>query len=778
MTTLAEAVNQMIEVIGRFRQLLTDLASWAMGTATGGPNADGNYPFKMPDGTTIPVPSPALLKVTAKSARDYSTDNWLYLSEPAERIQMALEAAFDDRKDVWIPRKETPYVFEHEGLYYPEEDGEWRRAMMKLRSGVSIRSNGATLKLTEGRTNPPGFFMQRYADDEILTDIDLIGLRFDGGWRQIDPNIIDLKERYSFDNYAQKVDTSSDTPWDVTQIAHAVSIWRGRNIRAAGCEFKRVLGYGLALGQTTWAGIAGITYPRYHGVENAQAWFNDFEDCYHGGVFLPTTWGGSSVQYNKARGDGYYVAFVDVERHHTNDETTDVTIAHNDVDFSGGYCPIAYGHDAKGNPIPDAYGRTFLARYRRAVSLGSFQPTTTALSRGHNVLYNRVRQGMLECYGHRDTIVHGNDIETLIYEDLSEAEEYPAYFNLITPHAIRFYANNNADDLSGCRITGNKVKADIAGYGGHIYRYENIVERDNQIEGPRSGAWRLQHTSGQYGGGKVKNIGLEAAPAPVYQLEGGRGPVIITAPNVEDNRVVVIPGPGPTDPPAAIIPHYGTASLARLVGAMSQPVKITGYSGFRDFTSDKMFETESQNAARLEEWGNGNGGFQTPGIQVGDGTGSLAQHFVSGIDQAAFIDFWNGSFEQPRLFVGVPAGDRYGFVMLAFKPSGTADLVAQFNGVTRAWNFLAGRFNIRGDWQNPLGFVGGRKLWMDADGMMKLNFTDPTWGGDGDTVMLKVPVPSAYNAPGLPGMYAVGGGWEYTCTAKDTWVRKSVGSTW
>lgn len=57
MTTLPEAVAQMIVVITNFAHLTDELADWVTGTVAG-TDGTGLYPFTQPDGTVIKVPSP------------------------------------------------------------------------------------------------------------------------------------------------------------------------------------------------------------------------------------------------------------------------------------------------------------------------------------------------------------------------------------------------------------------------------------------------------------------------------------------------------------------------------------------------------------------------------------------------------------------------------------------------------------------------------------------------------------------------------------------------
>ncbi|PZU13825.1 MAG: hypothetical protein DI606_04465 [Sphingobium sp.] len=772
MTELVDATAALVAATGHLVTTKAQVTDWATGTATGGPQNNGRYPFTAADGTDVFVPSPALLAATFDKGRNISTDEFWYLAEPADRIQAAIDKAFVEGKDVFIPRRADPYVFNHPGLYYPAEDGEWRRGMVKLRNGVSVRSNGAVLKHADGRINPPGFFMQRYVDDSSLENIEIDGIMFDGGWRMIDPNIADLRQRYSFDNYVQKVNLSSGTPWDVTQIGHVISIWRGRNITVRRCRFQNVLGYGVALGTTTWEGIANQTYPRFHGVGYSHVEECQFHNCYHGGVFFPASWE-CSVKKCFFDGDGYYVAAIDCERHHANDEVTNITIDDNTFDFSNGYGPLSEGHDSNGNRITydKAYGRTYLFRTRLACSMGWFAGGDNELSRGHKFVNNRIVQGQLQVFGHRDVAIDNNTFDAE-FEDMSESVAYPPWYNLVAEQLfIRIYSNGKETDLTGVTVTNNTMRGDIQSWGIHAYRYEGLIDASNTIIGPRRGAIRRQHCSGSSTGLFVRNIGTEAAPAPVIQLEGGRGPTTIIAPEVEDDRVTVIPGPTPTSPPTSITTHYGIASLVRMVDSMYNRVKVFGASGFQQYTV-KKFDTQPANANYLEEWGNGgNATFTTPNLIIGNGDADISAHFMTGVDKSGFIQWWNGSYQQPRMFAGAPSGDKYGFVMLSFKDAGGADVVAQFNGETRAWNFFGGGFNIRGQWDKPLGFIGGKKLWIDGDGVMRTSWNNPTWAGEGDPFVQRVAPPAVWNSPGFAGQMAADANYSYLCVANNNWKR-------
>lgn len=64
-TSWAEAAAQMIAVVGRLAALEGELNAWSSGTATGGPNGDGRYPFSQPDSTVVLVPCVAAIVAAA-----------------------------------------------------------------------------------------------------------------------------------------------------------------------------------------------------------------------------------------------------------------------------------------------------------------------------------------------------------------------------------------------------------------------------------------------------------------------------------------------------------------------------------------------------------------------------------------------------------------------------------------------------------------------------------------------------------------------------------------
>lgn len=55
----AELLARVTDLLGRRKLSQVEFATWLSGTATGGPNGDGLYPFTAPDDTVLLVPSPA-----------------------------------------------------------------------------------------------------------------------------------------------------------------------------------------------------------------------------------------------------------------------------------------------------------------------------------------------------------------------------------------------------------------------------------------------------------------------------------------------------------------------------------------------------------------------------------------------------------------------------------------------------------------------------------------------------------------------------------------------
>ena len=112
----AEEAAAMVAATQAFVGKAAEVTAWGTGTANGGPNGDGRYPFVAPDGTAVMVPSPLKVEAIAAAggggsgggalASDYDCDLHLtYGVKDGESLSAALQAFFDDdsKHSLFIP---------------------------------------------------------------------------------------------------------------------------------------------------------------------------------------------------------------------------------------------------------------------------------------------------------------------------------------------------------------------------------------------------------------------------------------------------------------------------------------------------------------------------------------------------------------------------------------------------------------------------------------------------------------------------------------------------
>ncbi|MEA3390014.1 MAG: hypothetical protein U9R64_12190 [Pseudomonadota bacterium] len=123
MTSWAEAAEQMIAVVSRLSSLQGELQVWSTGSAIGGPNGNGDYPFTQPDGVVIMVPCPQKLLVA-------HGDPAAILPQLQQLVQQAQVAAAAGRQMA----VETGYVY------------RWRDSAKRLLGGFLRDGTFAPLK--------------------------------------------------------------------------------------------------------------------------------------------------------------------------------------------------------------------------------------------------------------------------------------------------------------------------------------------------------------------------------------------------------------------------------------------------------------------------------------------------------------------------------------------------------------------------------------------------------------------------------------------------------
>lgn len=69
MTDLVAATSALVAATGQIVGTKAEMLAWSVGTAGGGPNGDGRYPFTAADNSTVLVPSPAALLQAGQSSR-------------------------------------------------------------------------------------------------------------------------------------------------------------------------------------------------------------------------------------------------------------------------------------------------------------------------------------------------------------------------------------------------------------------------------------------------------------------------------------------------------------------------------------------------------------------------------------------------------------------------------------------------------------------------------------------------------------------------------------
>lgn len=363
--------------------------------------------------------------VTKVSVKDFGA-----FGDAANDDTQAIIDAMDYAKTNQIDTVYFPY-----GTYLIQGTGIGA-GIIPLLNGVSLVGQGkdvCKILLSGGRYNPPSLFYQAWWDEPEVSNISISGIDFDGN-------------------------LANQTYADTFQYCHGLSINNGQNINVNNCRFENFRGDGLLFGDTFQTSL------NQRIVNHVVVHDNDFKSIYREGTMFCTT---KSAEFynNYIHGDGYLVAGVDIERHSSNEQVTNVYVHDNTFDFRDGTGPIERGK---------------IAKYRRAVSMGFFYQgypnnTPDTLSGGHVVYHNTIYQGQIDCYSHINVSIVSNTF--------SNANEDISGVQFVTAPAINVVSAHQEIGLVNVHADNNVITTTMPDGGISFSGYTNCQANGNNITG-------------------------------------------------------------------------------------------------------------------------------------------------------------------------------------------------------------------------------------------------------------------------------------------------------
>jgi len=704
--TWAEAASQMVELVDRLTALQSSLADWTVGTESGGPDADGKFPFTQPDGTQILVPSPTAIARGgvnkslftpqicggAKADAVQAADGTWSGTDDTAAIQAAIDAAFAaGGGSVWIPK--GTYFIAGLGYIYAQEDKV--RGVIDLKPGVSIFSDGAHLVMSGGRHNPPGIFSQNFYQYPRIDDWRISGVWLDGNGHN-----------QTWDPALAGASGSS-----VYQFQHGIALLRGDNIEIDHCKFSDFRGDGAVIGN------AFTHYIDEFLCRNARVHHCEFTGIYRESVLFCSVDGGS-FDNNWVHGDGYLVAGLDIERHTANETVRGIEVSNNIFDFRDGNAP----------PERDGVWPT---KYRRAVSIGFFYDgyvnnQVDGRAAGHRVHHNVVYQGMMDCWRHTDVEITDNQF-------FSTAEDLTGV-RLVQSHGIQVFDTGGTIGLTGIKVARNTIRSNMPGNGVLAYNYNDVTVMENTIVGVGIPAVRLNYCSGKVALNSLEDCNTPAAREAAIIIDADQaGGVSVISNRVRDTRAG---------------DARGINTAVSLRSAMTKAPLVVANEGLNLWAATgaaPVVTVDSAVGSFALIYGNtdGNGGglIINNGIVVGDGTGSRDLRINGAVGGSKTVEFMTNSVQ--RVSMGISSdtgepGDNSGSNFSAF--------VRDDNGAY-LWNLLKvdrktgnkdmsdGSFRISGTWDEPLLMGAFTRVWMEPiSGAIYRKFDTPTGPTDGTMI--------------------------------------------
>ena len=349
---------------------------------------------------------------------------------------------------IYAKAHDQKVVYFPPGTYSIQEIGT-KPGIIKLLNGISLTGAGPKdchIVLSGGRFNPHSIFYQAWWEEPSVSHVIIQGINFNG-------NISKQKFEASY------------------QYGHALSINNGKNIEVKNCKFENFRGDGLLFGDTFEPALnARITM-------NVSVHDNEFFNIYREGTMFCCV-NGASFFNNYVHGDGYLVGGVDIERHSDNETVLNVAVYNNTFDFRDGFGPVERGN---------------IVRYRRAVTMGYFYEgykngTVDSLSGHHQIYNNKIYQGQIDCFGHINVTITGNNIKNS-YEDLQGVSH-------ISKPAINISDARKTTGLKNVFVDHNTIISAIPGNGIVFFKYSKISSMYNTFSGPNLGGVSLISSDG------------------------------------------------------------------------------------------------------------------------------------------------------------------------------------------------------------------------------------------------------------------------------------------
>ncbi|MEP9401851.1 hypothetical protein [Sphingomonas sp. VNH70] len=636
-------------------------------------------------------------------------------------------------------------------------DGKpFQRGLIRLHPGIrAIIGDGATLKLSGGRTLPGSMFVQSFWDGSPrIRNLLVSGLTFDGNMAaQVQPI------------YA--ANTSDEKVW---QHQHALSLWSADDVLVSDCVFTGFFGDGVHLSTP----VDGMNTPAFSSCR-VRVTRCEFYDLFGIGVAAFSA-RDLEVDHCYFHGNGFWVGAISTETLFRTAEMRNVRVHHNVFDFRDGLWPPEMTPQVASDSAEAQAARR--KRRRALVQIKSYtfdgeypgQTFNGALD-GISFDDNTVYEGLVHIFNTSTVSVCRNRFR-VTYEDLPNAP-------LINPGDVIYVGALGTDlkGLRGVRIEGNDIESDLGTYPISVSTIEDVQVRGNVVRGGRGGGLRLAKVSGEITGNRyidcaapVSDADFAAAnfrASAVVVFASGLKPLYIHHETIVETRTgtargirhgIVVNGD------STLIHRVEFCSAQGILGDVVKDngadVVVAQIGNQRD--TDRTYRVTQDLVTTKALRG-----------RTVEGTDSvIGKTFEvrAAAGERAMTSYTIGGKLRGQMSVGADGS----ITLQAFfdKADGTLDLPRTPIAIDST-----GRTFIAPSRAQPLVLGGQLRLWAVNSRLYTKQGADPATDTDGVQLVGRVAVPASATAEGVPGQVAWDGAYFYTCHDFNMWRRTPL-ATW
>lgn len=358
----------------------------------------------------------------------------------------------------------------------------FNRHKVRLRSNIHLVGCGATFKLSGGSVYPGSIFGHPFYDGELLENVKIEGLTWDGNMaNQIVPAI----------------PANQIGPGHVVwQHGHGL-IGRVHGLEVKNCKLQNIRGYGiLAVGDVdNYSRDVFIHHNEFVNVFTCAASAQNY-NCH--------------IHDNYIHGDGFWVCGIQLETFDPDFQpTVGVRIYNNVYDYRDGRAPVeSVPQYATDSPEAEA-GRPHL---RKAISCNS--PSNPGNTVGDVVIENElIFQGTMTISLFNRVKIKGNRFRNT-YEDMT---------GILYGNTAAIFLSGYGTNIYDCDIADNDVISDLDGAGIFVNSAQSLTIRGGRVVGPRAAAIRLERCSGIVESVMCQDYGMDDS---AMELPGSRAAAI------------------------------------------------------------------------------------------------------------------------------------------------------------------------------------------------------------------------------------------------------------